>query len=103
MREYIDQYQNFDPLCFNVCNLKLEHLLHGINDIILEGFHEQILKEPFRACKKGGELVIYINICICEENDIDPFDPNPKPKNNCGESQFKNAIGNVYRSPSRNP
>ena len=55
-----------------------------------------------------------MNKDVCDENNIVPFIPNPEPENISGEFQFlkiKNCkgsnkthvIGNVYRSPCRNP
>ena len=113
-REDIDYYQNFDLLCLNECNLKKDMLPNGTSDLLLEGFHEPIIQEPIRASGKGGGLTIYVNKRVCDEDDIEEFDPNPEPANTCGEFQFlkvKNCkgsnktvvIGNVYRSPARNP
>ena len=115
LRLDISDYQQFDLLCFNECNLKLETLPHGIADILLDGFHEPVFQPPIRTSGKGGGLTIYVNRRICEESDIDKtFNPNPEPENLSGEFQFikiKNfkgsnktaVVGNVYRSPSRNP
>ena len=114
LRENVIDYQKFDILCFNECNLIKEKLPNGLNDISLEGFHEPILQNPYRASGKGGGLAIYINTKLCNEDDITSFNPNPEAENKCGEFQFikiKNVrgskkthvIGNVYRSPSGNP
>ena len=115
LRIDISDYQQFDLLCFNECNLKVETLPHGIADLFLDGFHEPVVKSPIRSSGRGGGLTIYVNKRICEESDIDrKFNPNPEPENVSGEFQFikiknfkgsnKTAIvGNVYRSPSRNP
>ena len=89
-------------------------LPNGTDDLLLEGFHEPIVQDPIRESGKGGGLTIYVNKRVCDEDDIDKFNPNPEPNNTCGEFQFikiknckqsnKNVvIGNVYRSPNRNP
>ena len=89
LRDGIDHYQKFDVLCLNECNLKLEKLPNGIEDISLEGFHEPILQPPARSSGRGGGLAIYVNKRICEEADIDSkFNPNPEPDNVNGEFQF---------------
>ena len=115
IREDIEKYKNYDILCFNECNLKLKTLPHGIDDILLDGFHKPLLQEPIRASGRGGGLAIYVNKRVCDdEDDIKTFNPNPEPLNTAGEFQFikiKNCktsrktiiIGNVYRSPSRKP
>ena len=57
---------------------------------------------------------MYVNKRVCELEYIEPFNPNPEPQNTCGEFQFVKLkvckgqnktviIGNIYRSPSRNP
>ena len=56
LRDGIDFYQKFDVLCFNECNLKLEKLPKGIEDILLEGFYEPILQPPARSSGRGGSL-----------------------------------------------
>lgn len=43
LRENIKDYQKFDILCFNECNLIEDNLPNGLVDIALEGFHEPIL------------------------------------------------------------
>ena len=111
LRENIDYYKNFDALLFNEANCIVQNLPNGINDILLDNFHEPIVKNPARTSGKGGGLVIYVNKRICEEDDIEEFDPYNEPDNNCGEFQFiklKNCkghrktviVGNVYRSPA---
>ena len=80
----IDYYQKF-----NECNLKLEKHPKGIEDILLEGFHEPILQPPASSSGRGGGLAIYVNKRICEETDIDSkFNPNPEPDNVNGELKF---------------
>ena len=114
LRENIEYYEKFDALLFNETNCKVENLPNGTNDILLDNFYEPLVKNPTRTSGKGGGLVIYINKRICEEDDIEEFDPYSEPDNNSGEFQFvkiKNCkdhrkttiIGNVYRSPSIKP
>ena len=62
LRDGIDYYQKFDVLCFNECNLKLEKLPKGIEDILLEKFHEPILQPPGRSSGRGGVLAIVNSI-----------------------------------------
>lgn len=115
LREDIETYQKFDILCFNECNLKLDKLPHGIDDLILDGFYEPVIQEPIRKSGKGGGLAIYVNKRVCDDEDcIKTFNPNPEPENTSGEFQFIKitkckgsgktvVLGNVYRSPSRKP
>ena len=114
IKNEIEHYQKFDVLCFNETNCTIEKLPNGMNDILLDGFHDPIIQAPIRTTGRGGGLAIYINKNVCEFDEIEKFDPNPEPSNLHGEFQFvkinrckgyKNTviIGNVYRSPSRNP
>ena len=114
-RANISQYQKHDILLFNETNTLVEKLPHGINDLLLDGFHEPLIAPPKRSSGKGGGLAIYVNTRVCDNaEDIKPFDPNPDPENTSGEFQFikllncKNnkrtvVVGNIYRSPSRKP
>ena len=56
IRDDINNYQKFDVLCFNECNLIKGKLPNGISDILLEGFHEPILQNPARKSGKGVDL-----------------------------------------------
>ena len=114
LRDDTEQYHKFDVLCFNETNCVAEKLPNGLSDLLIEGFHEPILQAPIRNSGRGGGLAIYINKKVCESEDIEKFDPNPDPSNPSGEFQFvkinqckgsKNTVilGNIYRSPSRNP
>ena len=111
LRENINYYEQFDALLFNEANCCVEKLPNQYNDILLENFHKPIVKPPARASGKGGGLVTYINKRICDENDIEEFDPYSEEDNNSGEFQFfkiKNCkgnrktiiLGNIYRSPA---
>ena len=114
LRENIDYFQKFDVICFNETNCIVEKLPNGIHDITLQGFHEPLVKNPIRSTGKGGGLVTYVNTRVCEEDSMVVLDHNPEAQETAGEFQFtkiKNClalgksivIGNVYRSPSRNP
>ena len=113
MRDHIDFYKNFDVLLFNETNCIVDKLPNKMNDLLLDNFHDPIVKNPKRTSGRGGGLVIYVNKRVCEdpEDNIEEFDPYSEPENNCGEFQFikirnckghrKTAIlGNVYRSPA---
>ena len=90
----------------------MNKLPNGINDILLDGFHDPILQEPVRSSGRGGGLAIYINKRVCDAENIESFAPNPDIENTSGEFQFvkihnckgfnkTKIIANVYRSPSR--
>ncbi len=111
-KEDIITYNKYDILCFNECNLLMNKLPNGINDILLEGFHDPILQEPVRSSGRGGGLAIYINKRVCDAENIESFVPNSDIENTSGEFQFvkihnckgfnkTKIIANVYRSPSR--
>ena len=111
LRENISYYETFDALLFNEANCIVDKLPNGYDDILLESFHKPIVKPPARASGKGGGLVTYVNKRVCEEDDIEEFDPYSEQGNNSGEFQFfklKNCngnrktviLGNVYRSPA---
>ena len=113
-REDIELYQKYDVICFNETSCIVDKLPNGINDILLEGFHEPYVQAPIRTSGLGGGLAIYVNKRVCEQENIEIFDPNPDPSNTSGEFQFIKLklckgqqktviIGNIYRSPSRNP
>ena len=113
-REEIHTYLNYDILSLNETNCALSKLPNGINDILLEGFHEPIIQEPARTSGRGGGLVLYVNRQVCTEEQIEQYRPNFScEEETSGEFQFikiHNCKGfnktklliNVYRSPSRN-
>lgn len=113
IRDEIESFQKCDFLCFSETNCIVEKLPNGINDLLLDGFHEPIVQTPIRRSGRGGGLAIYVNKNVCEHDNIMTFNPNPDPANGSGEFQFikiqqcKGAnktvtIGNIYRSPSKN-
>ena len=114
LREDIDTYQKYDVICLNETNCKLDNLPNGIPDIRLNGFHDPIVQNPKRPSGKGGGLAIYIHKRVAELEEIETFNPNPESLNTCGEFQFvkihrckgynrTKIIGNIYRSPARQP
>ena len=112
LRENIGTYDKYDILAFNETNCAVENFAHGIKDLMLEGFHEPLVKPPLRKSGKGGGLVTYVNRRVCDHEEIEPFDCNPDPENPSGELQFiklhkckgyqsTKVIVNAYRSPSK--
>ena len=129
-------YQKCDILCLCETNVKLEEppnseknvkpkkLPNGINDVIIDGFHEPIVKDPYRKSGKGGGLAVYVNKNFCESSAIhillkDIVDKNSTENETSPSGEFlfvkiilkssencknpKNIIiGNIYRSPSSN-
>ena len=81
IKNEIEHYQKFDVLCFNETNCTIEKFPNGINDILLDGFHDPIIQAPIRTTGRGGGLAIYINKNVCEFDEIEKFDPNPEPSN----------------------
>ena len=114
IREEITAYQKFDVICFNETNCTVERLPNKINDLIMEGFYEPMVKSPLRSSGKGGGLAVYINKRVCAHDSFENFELDLDPSNLNGEFQFikikqvKNSrntviIVNAYRSPSRHP
>ncbi len=112
LRENIDVYSKYDIICLNETNCVFKKLANGMNDLIIEGFHEPLVQDPIRSSGRGGGLALYINKRVADTDKIEIFSPNPDPSNTCGEFQFvkihqckgfnrTKIIGNVYRSPSR--
>ena len=66
----IDQYQNFDVLCFNETSCDPEKLPFGATELTLEGFHDPVLQKPCRDSTRGGGLAIYVNKNMCAETSI---------------------------------
>ncbi|MCP4456642.1 MAG: endonuclease/exonuclease/phosphatase family protein, partial [Cytophagales bacterium] len=113
LREQIDQFDKYDILCLNETNCTRDRLPNGINDLILDGFHEPFLQDPIRSSGRGGGLAIYVHKRVADIDKIELFNPNPDPTNTSGEFQFikihqckgfnsTKIIANIYRSPSRN-
>ena len=49
--------QMYDLLCFfNETSCEVSKLPHGVDDIMLEGFHSTITQPPIRASHKGSGL-----------------------------------------------
>ncbi len=114
LRENVSSLEKHDIICFQETNCIVEKLPNGLNDLLLEGFHEPLVLPPIRASGRGGGLAIYVNKRVCDDTNIESLDINPEPENTSGEFQFIKikeckgtqksvVIGNVYRSPSRKP
>lgn len=110
----IVDYQKYDVMCFNETNCNIDKLANGLNDLIIEGFHPPIIQAPVRSTCKGGGLAIYVNCKMCSPDQIEPVNLRLSEPSSDGEflfvkiSECKNVrksviIGNVYRSPSRQP
>ena len=113
-RQEIANYNKYDVLCFCETNLKFDKLPNKENDILLEGFHAPLLKNPLRVSGKGGGLVTYISKRVCDSEDIKEFEPQIDTTNCSGEFQLikihkckgfnsTKVVGNIYRSPSGSP
>ena len=118
LRENIDHFRKFDVICLNETNCDPSTLANGINDITLDGFHIPFTKKPNRTSNRGGGLTIYVNVRVCDEQNLElleipiethqnsaPFEClflqiKLKLSNNDHKSYI---IGNFYRSPSINP
>lgn len=112
-REEIEIFSKYDVLCFNETNLTISKLPNGINDILIDGFHEPLVQDPTRKSGKGGGLAIYVNKRVCAPEKLEITKLNLDPTETSGEFQLlkihncKNfnktkVIVNFYRSPSNN-
>ena len=118
-RDNFSYSEQYDVLCFNETNCDTEQLPDGIENILIEGFHEPILQKPIRSSNRGGGLATYVNLNVCAAENFEKFvipeDAMPAGPAPC-ESLFvklnielerKNTyksylVGNIYRSPSNN-
>jgi exonuclease III len=112
--DHVNEYQKYDVLAFNETNCIVEKLPNGINDLIIEGFHPPITQAPARLTGRGGGLAIYVHERVCSVDDVERIDLGSDHPNSDGEFLFvkikkckkfqkTQIIGNVYRSPSRQP
>ena len=113
--ENITHFQKYDVLMFNETNCNLDKLANGADDLILDGFHPPIISSPRRKSCKGGGLATYVSISVCNEEDIEYFEPRNLDLQSLDcEIMFVRLnrhktlnkaiiLGNVYRSPSRDP
>ena len=109
----ISEYQKYDVICFNETNCNIEKLAHGIDDLLLEGFHPPLIQAPVRSTCRGGGLITYVNAGVCCADDVEMLDVGHGPTQDCEFlfvklRQCKKVnrsviIGNIYRSPSRKP
>ena len=100
---------------FNETNCNLDKLANGADDLILDGFHPPIISAPRRKSCKGGGLVTYVSKHVCNEDDMEYFEPRNLDLQSLDceimfvrlnrHKTLNKAIiqGNVYRSPSRDP
>ena len=114
LRENLANIEKHDIICLQETNCIVDKLPNGINDLLLEGFHEPQVTKPNRPSGRGGGLAIYVNKRVCDDTNIESLNINPEPENTSGEFQFIKIkeckgtnktviIGNVYRSPKRKP
>ena len=113
--ENLAHFHKYDVLMFNETNCNPEKLPNGADDLILEGFHPPKFSIPRRKSCKGGGLATYINKSVCGEDEIEIFEPrNVDLQSFDCEIMFVRLnqhkgvnkaiiLGNVYRSPSREP
>ena len=113
--ENITHFQKYDVLMFNETNCNLEKLANGADDLILDGFYPPVLSAPRRNSCKGGGLATYISKSVCNADDIELFEPRNLDLQSVDcEIMFVRLnrhkglnkaiiLGNVYRSPSRDP
>ena len=100
---------------FNETNCNLEKLANGADDLILDGFYPPVLSAPRRNSCKGGGLATYISKSVCNADDVELFEPRNLDLQSVDcEIMFVRLnrhkglnkaiiLGNVYRSPSRDP
>ena len=111
-KEEVHEISKYDILCLNETKCNTDKLSNGIDDIIIDGFYDPIVKNPNRKSGKGGGLAIYINKRVCDPNNIENFSVNLDPEDMSGEFQFvkihnckgfnrTKVIVNFYRSPNR--
>ncbi len=74
-------------LCLNETNCCFDRLPNGIDDILLDGFHEPLIQAPIRKSGRGGGLVMYINKRVCEQSNIEYFQVKQDPSDTSGEFQ----------------
>ena len=113
--ESTDLSNKYDILCFNETGCNIDCLPNGLDDIIIEGFHEPLIMNPVRKSNKGGGLAVYINKRVCASEEFEqldkPIDQDPtfEAEFQCVRIRNTKCTGktiilvNTYRSPSRKP
>ena len=107
------EFQNYDVICFNETNCNIEKLANGVDDLLIEGFHPPIIQAPARSSCRGGGLATYIHERVCNFDEFEKLNTTQELNisgeflfvkiNKCKNVRKSLIIGNVYRSPSRNP
>ena len=64
LRENIETYCKYDVLCLNETNLIESNMPNGVTDILLEGFHEPLLKGQTEL-RVGVVVLQFISISEC--------------------------------------
>ena len=72
-RENFSYSQKYDVLCFNETNCDVDQLPNGIENVIIDGFHEPILQKQMRSSNRGGGLAIYVNVNLCTAENFEKF------------------------------
>ena len=54
IREHINDFNKFDILSFCETNCNVDVLPNGLNDLLIEGFHEPLIQRPHRKSNRGG-------------------------------------------------
>jgi exonuclease III len=109
----LDHFSKYDVLCFNETNCDFSKLPNGIDDLMIEGFHPPVLQAPSRKTCRGGGLITYVNVRVCDHESIEKLDVVSESNLDgeflfvkilkCKRSNKTILLGNVYRSPSRRP
>ena len=119
-RDTFSYSKKYDVICFNETSCDVDQLPNGIDNILINGFHEPIMQKPHRVSNKGGGLAIYVNLNVCEADNFEKFTipDNVIPevptsdtpceilfaKINIKQANNNNCksylVGNIYRSPS---
>ena len=78
INDNISDYQKYDVICFNEINCNIDKLPNGMNDLLIEGFHQPIIQAPFRKSCRGGGLAIYVQTRVCSSNEIEKMSVAPE-------------------------
>ena len=113
INDNITDYQKYDIICLNETNCNIDALPNGMNDLLIEGFHQPIIQAPIRKSCRGGGLATYVHTRVCSSNEIEKMAAASELQpggeflfvklKQCKGDNKSVIIGNVYRSPSHNP